>query len=233
MGNDNNSQWKSQMITKEFVEETISKVNNITTNILFIQMMKIKLIFSINVGRIKVPFVKSIIKTQIYLPEEQDINNETEIPNKIVHISLTDFMAFADRLNGNKEMFYENKMYQKMKSSFENKSIDKQQDDTQQNNNLSISTPDYDNICPICDEKKIEIILECRHAFCEKCIETWLFDKKNSCPMCRIEINISNSDGNSFAINQWVILENDKNMNETCRKDNYDSIENFIQKWFR
>jgi hypothetical protein len=43
--------------------------------------------------------------------------------------------------------------------------------------------------CAICMEnKKLNIKLKCGHIFCKKCIKTWLTEKANTCPTCRINI---------------------------------------------
>ena len=218
MGNEMKTKWKSEMISKEFVEETITKVNNITTNVLFIEAMNIKLNFSLNYTRVNTPFVTKIIKVEVYLPDKRNNNVISNTVNKIVHISLTDFISFSDSLNGNKNMFYDSKVFQRMTNS-----ITKQ----------PTETINEDNMCPICNERKVEIVLDCNHLFCEQCIKTWLFDKNNSCPMCRFEINISNTNADAFTKEQWFVIDNNNINDITCNKNSFDSIEFFIQKWFR
>ena len=241
MGNENKTKWKSEMITKECVEETITNVNNITINTLFIQTMNIKLKFSLNYTRVNAPFVTNIIRVELYLPNNNkhtnnnnnnNNNNNTQLsktPNKVVHVSLTDFISFSDNLNGCKRLFCDTKLFKKMKDSYNKQ----QQSDTTPTNNS-------DNICPICDERKVEIMLDCKHLFCEQCIKTWLFDKNNSCPMCRFEINITNTNAEMFAKEQWCVVDN-ANINDMCssnsnnnnNKSTFDSIEFYIHKWFR
>ena len=58
------------------------------------------------------------------------------------------------------------------------------------NEKISPDSEDED-FCCICNEKKIDTIIECMHAFCEKCIAIWLYNKSNSCPICRHDININ------------------------------------------
>lgn len=41
--------------------------------------------------------------------------------------------------------------------------------------------------CPVCLEKKSDVVTDCNHQFCRGCIETWYKDKKN-CPLCRNHI---------------------------------------------
>jgi len=55
----------------------------------------------------------------------------------------------------------------------------------------------FDNECAICMDKKAEMVLECTHAFCEKCIQGWQ-RKSNTCPMCRCKIQKNNDD-------DWVL----------------------------
>ena len=51
---------------------------------------------------------------------------------------------------------------------------------------------EYKNLhyCPICLEENLEnIILECKHIFCKKCIKKWFTSNSKTCPLCRISIN--------------------------------------------
>tara|TARA_B100001093_G_scaffold501778_1_gene553896 strand:+ start:2327 stop:2797 length:471 start_codon:yes stop_codon:yes gene_type:complete len=44
--------------------------------------------------------------------------------------------------------------------------------------------------CPICfneSDKSVKII-NCEHIFCETCIENWLLNHKNTCPLCRVNL---------------------------------------------
>jgi hypothetical protein len=54
-------------------------------------------------------------------------------------------------------------------------------------NDLDSSSSDYDfNLCGICFELPMEVVLECSHSFCERCIHDWR-KKHNTCPLCRDE----------------------------------------------
>jgi hypothetical protein len=51
---------------------------------------------------------------------------------------------------------------------------------------------EYTNLhpCPICLEDNLEnIILDCKHVFCKKCIKKWVTSNSKTCPLCRISIN--------------------------------------------
>jgi hypothetical protein len=51
---------------------------------------------------------------------------------------------------------------------------------------------EYTNLhpCPICLEDNLEnIILDCKHVFCKKCIKKWVTSNSKTCPLCRICIN--------------------------------------------
>lgn len=45
--------------------------------------------------------------------------------------------------------------------------------------------------CPICfsDSETTIKIKKCEHIFCEDCIEKWLKNHKNTCPICRVNVN--------------------------------------------
>ena len=57
--------------------------------------------------------------------------------------------------------------------------------------NLSISDiPPQDDVCPICQEKKVDdkwLVLPCKHKFHSECITPW-FVQSTTCPVCRISI---------------------------------------------
>ena len=47
----------------------------------------------------------------------------------------------------------------------------------------------YDVDCAICLKTNNDNIkLQCSHIFCKKCIEEWLTNKSNTCPICRKEV---------------------------------------------
>jgi hypothetical protein len=41
-----------------------------------------------------------------------------------------------------------------------------------------------DSECPICMDTKTEVVLECTHAFCRRCLNQWR-QKSPECPLCR------------------------------------------------
>jgi hypothetical protein len=69
---------------------------------------------------------------------------------------------------------------------------------TSHHNNISTE----DEICFICEKNTSNILLECMHQFCSNCIETWLFKKKNDCPLCRKNIDLKTYDKDT-----WDIIE--------------------------
>jgi len=75
--------------------------------------------------------------------------------------------------------------------------------------NSSSSNSSSSNNCTICfteiseDEK---ITLNCKHYFCNSCIQDWLDNKKYSCPLCRNEIKEYNLNDKNYRI---VLKESD------------------------
>jgi len=73
----------------------------------------------------------------------------------------------------------------------------------------TISSTSSSNNCTICfteiseDEK---ITLNCKHYFCNSCIQDWLDKKKYSCPLCRGDIKEYNLNGENYRI---VLKERD------------------------
>ena len=65
---------------------------------------------------------------------------------------------------------------------------------------ISTNTPlviddDDDSMCPICFEKfedgQILRILPCKHQFHALCVDPWLLNSSTHCPMCRVDLSIS------------------------------------------
>ena len=55
---------------------------------------------------------------------------------------------------------------------------------------LPISNIPLDDICSICQEKKVDdkwLVLPCKHKFHSECITPW-FVQSTTCPVCRISI---------------------------------------------
>jgi len=51
------------------------------------------------------------------------------------------------------------------------------------------SNKEDENLCVICFEKAIEVVLPCSHGFCDGCCTMWYVKKnKRECPMCRKSI---------------------------------------------
>ena len=53
--------------------------------------------------------------------------------------------------------------------------------------------------CPVCftsSETTIKI-KKCNHVFCEDCIQKWLKDHKNTCPICRVNVIIETENSNN------------------------------------
>ena len=48
--------------------------------------------------------------------------------------------------------------------------------------------------CTICFEnKKLNIKLMCGHIFCKPCIKKWLTQRSNTCPTCRLNIDLEDN----------------------------------------
>lgn len=67
----------------------------------------------------------------------------------------------------------------------------------------SISTTSSSNNCTICfteisEEEKIT--LDCKHFFCNPCIQYWFNNGKNSCPLCRSDIKEYNLNDKDYRI---------------------------------
>lgn len=56
----------------------------------------------------------------------------------------------------------------------------------------AMDDPDDMNLCCICFERPMQLVLDCHHAYCEKCAEGW-HEKSTECPLCRSEVNRNES----------------------------------------
>ena len=57
--------------------------------------------------------------------------------------------------------------------------------------------------CPVCftsSETTIRI-KKCNHVFCEDCIQKWLKDHKNTCPICRVNVTIEEQENSNNSNN--------------------------------
>ena len=89
----------------------------------------------------------------------------------------------------------------------------------------TISSTSSSNNCTICfteisEEEKIT--LECKHYFCNTCIQDWLDKGKNSCPLCRSDIKEYNLNDKNYRIvlkenNTSVTIERGREINDLNR----------------
>ena len=85
----------------------------------------------------------------------------------------------------------------------------------------TISSTGSSNNCTICFTEISEddkITLNCKHYFCNTCIQDWLDKGKNSCPLCRSDIKEYNLNDKNYRI---VLKENNNPVtNERGREIN-------------
>ena len=166
--------WDKSIVKKEEVETNISKINDLTKKYTLIELTGVHLEFSIDEN---VFFSKKIIKVIIkaFNPREGKIEEK----EKIVRLTIEEFYSYYNALMNSLSIFYESKLEEKLKTLGE--------DDF---DNLGI---DESSLCPICEEKKVELSLPCSHFFCEDCIKKWVI-KSETCPLCRFKLKHSNKE---------------------------------------
>ena len=183
MGNN----WKNSEKSKEEVQNDLLIINQITRNYLFMKKTKLYLFFSLLDDNILTNLSKSkIIKSEVY-----DFKDNLIYKKKDVYLTLTEFYTFFNCLTNSTQIFYGDFFKLKIKN----------------NKTPSKDLEENDDLCPICEENKVSVMLDCYHFFCEKCIKTWLFDKKNNCPLCRYEIQINKNNGEISNSSQWDIID--------------------------
>lgn len=95
----------------------------------------------------------------------------------------------------------------------------------------TIDDSEPSDICPICEDNKVNIMLECYHFFCESCIKTWLFNKTSSCPLCRLTIKVSKEAQEIFKTRQWDLV--DQLDSAESDKDNESRLNDIITSLFK
>jgi hypothetical protein len=58
-----------------------------------------------------------------------------------------------------------------------------------------------ENECTICMEQQVDVVLNCSHGFCQKCISDWQREHQ-SCPVCRAQLLVEGVDRDL-----WVLTE--------------------------
>lgn len=197
--------WKNTEKTKEEVEENLQTANQIAQNDLFMKKTGLFLNFMLDINPIANIFSKNIIKVEIFRFE-----NNLKVFLKDKQMNITEFYNFYNTLMNSTHIFYEKKLklrYPNGKKSEEN------------------------DICPICDENKVSIMLDCYHFFCEKCIKTWLFDKRNSCPLCRLEIDLNRVEDDIKKSRHWDVVDTvDPNEYDQDRSERFEKLMNSMFK---
>jgi hypothetical protein len=189
--------WENSKKTRNEVIEDINALNKITTSEPFILKTQSSLNFSLDDSSMFNRKSRKIIKCAI------TSNNNTK-KNKTKNIQIDDFYKFYDTTISSSQIFLDEKL--KL-----NKNIN------QENHKNDEITDDGNDICPICENNKVSVMLDCYHFFCEDCIKTWLIKKKSNCPFCRL--NVNNSEKNLNKENQWDIVD-DLNQSEYNRELN-------------
>jgi hypothetical protein len=189
--------WENSQKTRNEVIEDINALNKITTSEPFILKTQSSLNFSLDDSSMFNRKSRKIIKCAI------TSNNNTK-KNKTKNIQIDDFYKFYDTTISSSQIFLDEKL--KL-----NKNIN------QENHKNDEITDDGNDICPICENNKVSVMLDCYHFFCEDCIKTWLIKKKSNCPFCRL--NVNNSEKNLNKENQWDIVD-DLNQSEYNRELN-------------
>ena len=208
MGNN----WKNSEKSKEDVENDILIINQITRNYLFMKKTKLYMFFSL----LNDNFLTNLSKSKIIKSEIFDFKDNLIFKNKDVYLTLNEFYIFFNCLTNSTQLFYGDLLKSKL----------------QNNKKSSKDIDENDDLCPICEENKVCIMLDCYHFFCEKCIKTWLFDKKNNCPLCRYEIKINKDNNEILKSKQWDVIDinDEKDMEKDISERFYYLLDRLFMK---
>ena len=197
--------WNKSNKTREEVLDDIKIINAITLQKIFMDKTSYSLLFSLDDnGFFKKINSKNLIKVKIKR------NKNTK--EKTIKLSLDEFYVFHNSLLDSINIFYDDKIKERM-----NKIKNKDESDN--------------GICPICNENTINTMLKCYHCFCEHCIKTWLLEKNNSCPFCRLTINVDKKD-EKIEILQWDIINkvNKDELDIEIKNRFFQSLNNIVNK---
>jgi hypothetical protein len=193
--------WENSNKTRNEVLEDIEALNKITNSEPFRLKTKSNLKFTLDDGSVFNRNSRKIIKCEI-----TSENNQNQKPKK-KYILIDDFYKFFDLTILNSQIF----LNEKLKNNINNNNINKE-------NKEDEITDDGNDICSICENNKVSVMLDCYHFFCEDCIKTWLIKKKSNCPLCRLNI-----DPNTNKLNekyQWDIIDEKFDQKEYDRELN-------------
>ncbi len=192
--------WEKSNKTREQVLQDIEKTNKITKTDIFKNFTGTKLKFELkDESLFKRNNSKDIIELNI-----ASYQNNRFLFNKTVYLDLDDFYNFYESLINSTHFFFEKKRF------------------TEKKNNSQ------DSVCPICNETKVDTMLNCCHFFCNDCIKTWLLKKKNYCPLCQYQVKIDKNKG-EIESNDWDVIDNlDENECNNEFKDRLKRVYNKI-----
>ncbi len=197
--------WNKSNKAREEVLDDIKIINAITLQKIFMDKTSYSLLFSLDDnGFFKKINSKNLIKVKIKR------NKNTK--EKTIKLSLDEFYVFHNSLLDSINIFYDDKIKERM-TKIKNKD-------------------ESDNgLCPICNENTINTMLKCYHCFCEHCIKTWLLEKNNSCPFCRLTINVDKKD-EKIEILQWDIINkvNKDELDTEIKNRFFQSLNNIVNK---
>ena len=194
--------WNYSKKSRDEVIEDIKIANNITLQKMFIEKTSVSISFSLEDSGIFKS--KNVIKAKV-----KSFKSEQK---KTLKLDLNEFYLFYNSLIDSINIFYDDKLKETIKNG-------KIKDETES------------GFCPICAENTVDTMLKCYHCFCEKCIKTWLLEKTNSCPLCRLTINVDKKE-ELFESQQWEIVckINKNEYNEETKERFYKILNKMINK---
>ena len=196
--------WENSKKTRNEVLEDIQALNKITTSEPFVLKTESSLTFTLDDSSMFNRKSRKIIKCAI-------TSNNNKKKNKNKSIQIDDFYKFYDITISCSQIFLDEKL--KLNKNI----IENDKNNYKNENNKEEITDDGNDICPICEYKKVSVMLDCYHFFCEDCIKTWVIKKNSNCPLCRLKVEKTNKNLNKE--NQWDIID-DLNQSEYDRELN-------------
>ncbi len=193
MGNKNNKNLKEIE-----VQRNTQEINEITKNIIFIEKTGIYLKFEYNKGlfRNKIKVIK--------FDSKYNDNLEMEYVNSghYIFIDIKNFLKYYTALMNATNVLCSDKVRKtldrkslKRNSKILDKGVEEEEKD------------EDSDICPICEENKVNISLPCSHFFCENCIKIWMV-KSETCPLCRFKLQKNETNpGGVKGSSLWCVVE--------------------------
>ena len=206
--------WNNTYLKKSEVAQTILNINEKMKKPNIIELIGANINFILN----NINNKNRIISANINITSDL-----AKVNHKMIYLTLEQFYQYYNALIDCIDAL-DNKECEKSFLSIEKKLEDQDNLDS--------------DLCPICNEKKFNISLPCKHFFCQDCIKNWMI-KSETCPICRTKLKKENRkekllkyDVGIYGVESWYVMEVDLNILAEARNQSINLFLNLNKKLF-